>query len=301
MAIPESQLNTWSGQGSITQSAVTYSIITNALEADDARYRSQSVDIFLQGSYGNDTNIFAESDVDIVIQLRSVFYYDLDLLASPEKELAKSSIDRLGDASYSWHDFYRDVKHALTQSFGSAVEPGPKAIKVKAGGSRRNADVLVAANFRRYRTFMSGALPRIDSGLCFFDKSGTGGRIANYPHQHSKNCTAKHQATQNRFKPMVRIFKNLRSRLIDEGLLGDSVAPSYFIEGILYNVPNHLFVNGYSDTFVNAFNWIIEADRSKLVSANEEYYLIGNSSVNWPSTNCDAFLDGIRSLWTNWR
>jgi hypothetical protein len=143
--------------------------------------------------------------------------------------------------------------------------------------------------------------PSVDYGLCFFDKSGTGTRIANFPRQHSKNCTAKHQATQNRFKPMVRIFKNLRSRLIDEGLLVAGSAPSYFIEGLLYNVPNHLFVTGYAETLVNAFDWIVKADRSKFVSANEEYYLLGNSSVNWPSANCDSFLEAIRALWLNWR
>jgi hypothetical protein len=156
LGIPESQLNTWSSQGSITQSAVTYSIIRNALEVDDAGYRLQSFDVFLQGSYGNDTNIFAESDVDIVIQLGSAFIYDLDLLASPEKELAKSSMDKLANATYGWHEFYRDVTAALIQSFGSAVEPGPKAIRVKAGGSRRNADVLVGVNYRRFAKFTLG-------------------------------------------------------------------------------------------------------------------------------------------------
>src|SRR5258708_2150663 len=220
MAIPESQLNTWSGQGSMTQSAVTYSIIKDALEARDTAYTSQSFNVFLQGSYGNDTNIFAESDVDIVVQLDSIFYYYLDLLGEPDKQLAKRSMDSLGTAHYAWHDFYRDVKSALLKSFGADVIPGPKAIKIKSGGSRRNADVLVAANYRRYRAFSLGALPRIDNGLCFFEKSGTGGRIANFPRQHSKNCTAKHQATQNRFKPIVRVFKNLRGNLVDDGLLG---------------------------------------------------------------------------------
>jgi hypothetical protein len=64
MAIPESQLTTWSSQGSITQSANTYATIKLALESGDTTYAGKSYEIFLQGSYGNDTNVYADSDVD---------------------------------------------------------------------------------------------------------------------------------------------------------------------------------------------------------------------------------------------
>lgn len=37
MGIPESQLDTWSHQGSIAQSASTYSIIKNALESANTK------------------------------------------------------------------------------------------------------------------------------------------------------------------------------------------------------------------------------------------------------------------------
>ena len=69
MAIPEAELDTWSHQGSITQSASTYASIKRALEAPDSRYAGKHYEVFLQGSYGNDTNIYAESDVDVVIGL----------------------------------------------------------------------------------------------------------------------------------------------------------------------------------------------------------------------------------------
>src|SRR5579863_489300 len=84
MSIPESQLETWAKQGSITQSSTTYATIKGALEASDAEYANQSFKVFLQGSYGNDTNIWAESDVDVVIRLDSIFYYDTSLLTTVE-------------------------------------------------------------------------------------------------------------------------------------------------------------------------------------------------------------------------
>jgi tRNA nucleotidyltransferase (CCA-adding enzyme) len=81
MAIPESQLETWSHQGSITQSSTTYGTVKRALEADDTKYANQAFKVFLQGSYGNDTNIYAESDVDIVIRLDSTYHFDIGALS----------------------------------------------------------------------------------------------------------------------------------------------------------------------------------------------------------------------------
>ena len=82
---------------------------------------------------------------------------------------------------------------------------------------------------------------------CFFTPAGK--QISNYPKQHSANLTAKHQATYEWFKPMVRILKNMRSRLMDYGILVAGSAPSYSIEGLLYNVPNDKFGKSYGDSF----------------------------------------------------
>jgi hypothetical protein len=37
--------------------------------------------------------------------------------------------------------------------------------------------------------------------------------------------------------------------MIDAGAIEDGVAPSYFLEGLLYNVPNDNFGSSYEDTF----------------------------------------------------
>ena len=57
MAIPDSQLKTWSAQGSITQSAATYEKMRMVLGDSSSPYFSKDFSIFLQGSYGNDTNV----------------------------------------------------------------------------------------------------------------------------------------------------------------------------------------------------------------------------------------------------
>jgi tRNA nucleotidyltransferase (CCA-adding enzyme) len=56
------------------------------LEDSSAPYAGKSYSVFLQGSYGNDTNIYADSDVDVVIATDAVFYSDLDRLSDEEKK-----------------------------------------------------------------------------------------------------------------------------------------------------------------------------------------------------------------------
>ena len=90
MAISESQLDIWAKQGSVTQSANTYGTIRNALDNASAPYYSKNYSIFLQGSYGNDTNIYADSDVDVVIKLESTYYNDLSDLSTNELALYNS-------------------------------------------------------------------------------------------------------------------------------------------------------------------------------------------------------------------
>lgn len=298
MAILEAQLDTWSKQGSVTQSKNTCATVKNALEASGAGYVGKSCESFLQGSYGNDTNVYADSDVDVIMKLNSAFFRDLTRL-SPS-DLAAYNAEFGGNVEYGFRDFKRDVEASLRKQFGNDVQPGNKAIWVKPNGGRRNTDVVVALQFRRYYEFKSASNQRYDEGIGFLLQNGD--LIENFPKQHSLNCTAKHQATNQWFKPTVRIIKNMRNRLIQNGKLVDGVAPSYFIEGLLSNVPNGKFGKSYDDTFVGCFNWIVsEADETKLTCANQLHWLVRDGqATSWPTANFAAFKDKLRDLWNNW-
>jgi hypothetical protein len=297
MAIPESQLDTWASQGTIAGSRDTYNAIKTILQSRDATYADKDFSIFLQGSYGNDTNIYAESDVDIVIQLDSCFLHDIDKLPMEQKSAFHQAYT--GSVSYGLTELKRDVQAHLKQKYGTAVVPGDKAIKITAGNGRRNADVIVSMGFRYYRKFAGMYDQKYDDGMCFFNSSGT--RIANYPKKHSENLTTKHQSTSNWYKPTVRIFKNLRSRLIQEGMIAAGDAPSYYLEGLLYNVPDTKFGSSYEDCVVNSLNWLSGTDRSQLVCANEQYYLLREGfAVTWRDAKCTAFLNAACDLWRQW-
>lgn len=297
MAIPESQLETWSHQGSITGSSNTYNSIKNVLEDVSTPYSAKSYSVFLQGSYGNDTNIWAESDVDIVIKLNDCWQSDLVKLTDEERT---SYNDAFVDATYGHVEFKRDVLQVLTDYYGKDVAAGDKAIAIAANANRRKADVIVAIQYRRYFRFKSKSDQLYSEGICFWNNAGQ--QIANYPKQHASNMTTKHQATNAWLKPMVRVMKNMRGRLVDDGLLKPGIAPSYYLEGLLYNVPTDRFDASYADCFVSAINWIqSEANKDELVCANEEYYLLRDGfHTSWPKANGEAFLTAAVKLWNEW-
>lgn len=296
MAIPESQLETWSHQGSITQSSATYNTIKGALEVAGSPYAGKDYNVFLQGSYGNYTNIYAESDVDIVIQMNNTFYHDLKKLPDAQKQAFNAAYS---NAEYPYDSFKKDVLTVLTDKYGDDINSGDKAISIAANGGRRKADVIAAVQYRRYHKFLTTSDQLYDEGICFFSSSGE--QIANYPKYHSDNLTAKHQSTQKGFKPMARVLKNLRGKLVDEKVIASGVAPSYYLEGLLYNVPDDKFTTSYGDSFVNCINWIQEADRSKFVCANKQYYLLWEDSpVTWRASKCDEFLAAAVELWNQW-
>ncbi|MBA4307014.1 MAG: nucleotidyltransferase [Sphingopyxis sp.] len=295
MAISETQLETWSHQGSVVQSAATYETIRNALQDARAPFASKSFDIFLQGSYGNDTNIFADSDVDIVIRLSSIYYHDISGLNTDEQTLFNQN--RV-PGTYSFNDFKAEVLDWLTTKFGSGVKAGSKAIYVPGNGSRREVDVLVCVEHRAYYKYDMLGGTRFNEGICFWTSKGE--KIVNYPKQHMGNSTSKHQQTSYRFKPSIRTLKNMRNAMIADGYLLEGVAPSYFLEGMLYNVPSQLFVNSRAQTFVNYINWLDGCEHSKLVCANERYYLLfAGDPVCWNETDYTKFRVAAVKYWND--
>jgi hypothetical protein len=300
MAIPEAQLETWAHQGAMVSSRDTYATVKGALERPNTPYSGRSYEVFLQGSYGNDTNIYAESDVDVVIRLDDTYFYDTSALNAVH---SAAFTQNFVPATYTYDTFKADVTASLSARFGQSVSVGTKAVKIAAAGARRSSDVVVAAQFQRH---FSGTLfpgHYIERGICFFTPGGQ--RIVNYPKQHSDNCTAKHQATNQWFKPTVRIFKNMRNRLIDNNVIARGLAPSYFIEGMLHNVPNDKFGGSYAGTVIGASNWLRSLDQqalNNLLCANRQQALLrDNLPTCWPYNSYDRFMSAVATLWNQWQ
>src|SRR5690348_706208 len=143
MPIPESQLETWSHQGAVTTASATYRSIQTALTANSSPIREKNYEVYLQGSYKNDTNIRGDSDVDVVVQLNSTFGYDLSAL--PEEQKRQFQVSYPTNATYLWEDLRADVLRALRAYYGAAsITEGNKSLKLASAPGRLAADIIPA-------------------------------------------------------------------------------------------------------------------------------------------------------------
>lgn len=283
MAISESQLEAWSHQGAVTTSKATADSIKNALNAYNNWPEGIDFEVYLQGSYKNDTNIRGDSDVDVVAQLNSTFYSNLS-------EDQKRTLG-LSPASYSWSNFRSDVLKVLKDYYGqSQITEGNKSIKIKANNGRLPADVVVCSQYRRYKTVSSDDFVE---GMCFWTRNDDR-QVINYPKVHYDNGVSKHQNSSKWYKPVVRLFKNSR------GNISGDATPSYFLECMLYNVPNSKFGTSYQDTFCNVVNWLNEINLDNFICQNGQLILFGSTQEQWNTNQAKAFIKNLISLWNNW-
>lgn len=259
MSIPERQLDSWSNQGAVTTAKSTHQSVRTALSANSSpiqdRLSSGKVEVYLQGSYKNSTNVRADSDVDIIVQLNSTWGRDLSALDSDERQRYDAAYS---SATYLWDHFRSDVLAALRAYYdASAITEGSKAIRLEAGSSRLAADIVPALLYRHYRYFRGTTDQSYTGGIKFYERPGRR-EIINYPKTHYENGVTKNAAdrTDGWYKPVIRMFKNARTRLVDQGIVVHDRSPSYFLECLLYNVPDDAFRGSFRDTYVRAVDWL---------------------------------------------
>ena len=119
-------------------------------------------------------------------------------------------------------------------------------------------------------------------------------RIVNYPKQHKKNGENKN-ANANNYKQTVRIFKNIKKKLIDENTINKNLASSYFIECLIYNIPNSNFDGNYTAILLKCFKWILDNYGNLEISKcqNEITYLFGNETTQWNLDSCKQFINKV--------
>ena len=214
--------------------------------ADDTKLRTHDVKVYRQGSYYNRTNVPAESDVDIRVEVRDVLFPDFYLVDkeapfNPEIRARLEAEARLSDSSYTYQEFKDDVGVALVRKFGPppAVERGDKAYDIHETRYQVESDCLAAFRHIRYTRDIYGRIVTSAEGIEFISDKGI--RILNFPDQQHANGERKHDATNQRFRKQVRVMKNLRNEMHDTGRPEAKPIISFLTECLVYNVPNEVF------------------------------------------------------------
>lgn len=127
----------------------------NKIKEDLEEHFWDSVDIFLQGSYANRTNIQKDSDIDIVICYKKAYYYDINSLTEWDKEIFKRNL--------SWNkwkpffEFKAEVENFLKNKYWEKkVARKDKCIKInKENDLYVDADVIPCFEYRIYIKYNS--------------------------------------------------------------------------------------------------------------------------------------------------
>jgi len=294
MVIPENQLETWSRLGATDSASELYERIRNALQ-NDAALRGRNFEVFLQGSYRNSTNIRGDSDVDVIVRLNDTYMPEYGALDAYTRSLVETRYP----ATYTLTDLRRDVSNAIRRAFPSHnITEGGKSIKIPRTSNNIPADVVPCLAYRLYlppQTLLGNAT--YVEGIWLWDVQ-RGHAVTSYPKQSYDNGVAKHGRTNQWYKPTVRIFKNARGWMEDNGLIQSGTASSHAIECLLYNVPDQQFGGIYGDTVVNVVNWLNSADLTDFVCQNGIQRLF--DSGRWTQQNARAYIGALIQMWNQW-
>jgi hypothetical protein len=244
----ESTFSSWTSRASDSEEARyerTRKRIDEVLRAD-ARLAEHDFRVYPKGSYPNFTNVVADSDVDIAVELRDMF--GCAFVGAAEE--ANLKLEDVGEVpylgNYSLGEFKNDVEGAMRREFGPSVDRGDKAIHITATETRLAADVVPC---RWHRTWNRAPLlglrvPSID-GIELLSDRAPHIDLVNYPEQHKTEGIAKNDRTGRRFKRTVRILKRLENEMVAREVIDE--VPSFLIESAVSCVPN--------DRFVLTSNW----------------------------------------------
>lgn len=201
--------------------------IKNAIQASD-KLNHRNIRIFTQGSYRNNTNVKADSDVDVGVLCFDTFFHNFPNGYSRENF-------GITPATYHYEQFKNEIGEALKSYFGAgAVSRGNKAFDIHETSYHVEADVAAFFEHRRYSTdgtYLSGVELHPDNG----------GKIINWPEQHYQNGVNKNKNTGRSFKSVVRIIKSLCNEMSENNIQQAKDIPGFLIECLVWNVPDSKF------------------------------------------------------------
>ena len=269
MKVSEEQLSRWAKAPSETDESKCQNAVSKITEVIKNKF-GNDVSIFLQGSYRNRTNVKQDSDVDIVVLHEGYYFSDVGGLSEPDKTAYWK--DFVG-SDYTFSQFKSDIHNLLVNTFGTAVTRKNKCIRVDGNNYRVNADVVPCFVHKRFRSLNSVEAEGIEL------VGDDGVHIHSFPKQHYDNGVSKNDATSKMYKPVVRILKNVRNELADQGIITLEKMPSFFLECLVWNVlPNTHF---QKNTYTNATRAVVATVWNEMREAEKANNYAEVSDLKW--------------------
>ena len=288
MKYSETTLKSWTNPASYSEEQKienTINMIKSAINSS-SELNDLTIEIFVQGSYANNTNVRTNSDVDVCVMLTSTFYANY-----PDGKYNSDYGFVAGSISYN--EYKCRVKRAIVNKFGSdAVTEGNKSLKVKSNSYHVNADVVVAFMLKDYRIINSYDSQDYVEGIRF--EASNGITVTNYPKEHIQNGREKNKQTNHYYKYLTRIFKRIRNAMVEDELINGDKISSFLVECLVWNVPNNIITRypTWEETVKQAiiylYNAIKENKHTEWGEVSERLYLFVGRK--WSASDAQAFL-----------
>lgn len=88
--------------------------------------------------------------------------------------------------------------------------------------------------------------------------------------------------------------------MVDRHLLADGIAPSYYIECALHNVPDGLYIGPLTTTIPAIIDYLLNTPYGGFLCQNGVIPLIGDGSTQWSANNFSMFVVAAKHAWDNW-
>lgn len=272
VGLPIDRLKSWSKPGLNQNSKDTYAKIKQLIENNI----SNPVDVYLQGSYANKTNVIDNSDIDVIVEL---------------KNIATNQDNFNSYESYKTLIGFRDdIYKAINNKNGFIFYKSDKTIKYKGNGVNFvSVDIIPCIGYKRTKSK--------NKGIVLLDNKENRA-IINYPKKHIGNGNKKSGRTGGNYKEAIRMFKNAKNYLIKSRKMNKGIASSYFIECLLYNVPDKYYKGSPFDVFYGVLYYLytnIDKMENKPCQ-NGIIDLFGNGYTQWNIEDAKHFIKALSKM-----
>jgi len=236
-------------------------MVNEAIKAHP-KLKNRDIEVLLQGSYRNRTNVRKESDVDVCVLCKDCFFPDYSLTPN-----TNNTVLGFNDSSLTFTELKKEVEEALVTKFGrSHVKKGDKAFNVRENSYRVNADVVPTFERRLYYYDDNRKL-RYGSGTVL-ESNKDGRPIYNWPEQHYLKGVERHKATAGQFKKKARILKNLCNEMQNQGITSAGKVSSFLLESLVFNCPDEVFTTAHYDGLRNVIYYLLCATENDTAALN---------------------------------
>ena len=248
----------------------------NLCAAVEPSINLRNVEIYVQGSYANKSNIYFPSNLEIIVEI-------------PPSKLKNGT-----SAEFNPREFRKLFAKILYDLMGDRVSEEAKCLCLSGLEKIKHKVDITPCMTYYYDDSVHGSKGSSarKRGILLYDVVGERNVVA-FPRLHAQNGFDKNHATEGNFKRVVRMFKTLNQLVVEEfSFLDEGIASGYFIECFLYNVPNQLFFDAslrdpetssgaaqqsFHEIFLKVLNYLSNADYDRFVCQNEMWNLFATA------------------------